>query len=86
MITNTACIAEDSNDRNAVTRLLSGTFARNIPPEYAQLQEQLSNVIIGEYSPVLRGSVAIRIVAARRIRDDETEEALQRKVDQSYKW
>ncbi|MBQ7305291.1 MAG: hypothetical protein IJ350_01235, partial [Clostridia bacterium] len=27
-----------------------------------------------------------RIVAARRIRDDETEEALQRKVDQSYKW
>ena len=60
MITNTACIAEDSNDRNAVTRLLSGTFARNIPPEYAQLQEQLSNVIIGEYSPVLRGSVAIR--------------------------
>lgn len=29
---------------------------------------------------------ARRIVAARRIRDDETEEALQRKVNQSYKW
>ena len=42
LVTNTSYVAENEHDYGIVTRLLSHTISRNIPPEYDQLKGKTS--------------------------------------------